>query len=140
MTEPLTSLALRAAAIPSDISETLSQVQAASSVSGSGTYSTSSGPSAPQAPASEAAFQAADAPEPAAPATPALPASQKGGKKTVLYMLAPALAFMATFNLAPVLAPDFFVATGSNKTDRRKLVLASSIAAVAAFLAVRCVA
>lgn len=47
---------------------------------------------------------------------------------------------MATFNLGPVLAPDFFVAAGSNKTDRRKLALASGVAAAAAFLAVRCVA
>ena len=60
-------------------------------------------------------------------------------RKTVAYMLAPALAFMLTFNVAPVLMPAFFAVPDTNRTDRRKVVFASGAAATLAFLAVRCV-
>lgn len=148
MTEPLTTLAMRAAALPSDVSEgsfseASSVLSGSAAGSGSAAHSSAAGSSAPPSSAGGSAFKNSGTAPPVTPPkleAPPLPEQQQDYKKTVLYLLAPALAFMATFNLAPVVTPGYFVDPATGKTDRRRLVLASGVAAAGAFLLARCVA
>lgn len=171
MQEPLTTLALRALAEPSDVEDVLSQLsggsvtsgtrsvasgsESASQLSGTGSQISSSGKASSAARvAAQEAVRARPVnnaagppnnpvmPEPRELEMPAGPGENQGGngnRKAIAYLLAPAVAFMVTFNVAPALAPAFFTVPVSGKSDRRKIVLASAAAAVAAFLAVRCV-
>ena len=167
MQEPLTTAAMRALAEPSDAEDVLSQLsgssgttgtrsvasgsESASQLSGTGSQVSSSGkassagPVAAQEGVRARPLNTARGPPVAVPETrelemPAPPGENQGGnRKAIAYLLAPAVAFMVTFNVAPALAPAFFTLPVSGKSDRRKIVLASAAAAVAAFLAVRCV-
>lgn len=61
------------------------------------------------------------------------------GNKVLVYALVSALAFAAAFNAGPLLAPDFFQHADTGRTDKRKVLVASTAAACGAFLLMRCV-
>jgi hypothetical protein len=66
------------------------------------------------------------------------PAGKEAGSKMLVYALVSAIAFAAAFNAGPLLAPDLFKDAETGRKDKRKVLVASTAAACAAFLLMRC--